>query len=368
MTEEPTTAVTWKARGNSLYRQKNFEGAIGFYNTGLQIEPANTDILNNKAMALEKLGRIEEAQQCRDLIKTLLERRTEEMPAIPQEEISPSVSNESVAPMVSESVPGSKAIKFLGKIAGAVKQGSRKISYSILLHGHNSHIKKLIIAEFTQRELEKLCLLHKVGRPHPTRTNRYGESYPITPTRRHWANHVYDRFSHKFLMEFASSKGKLTRDIRELEESYKKERIKKYPEYEKDGTVPSEAIQNEEIITRLTGLIKDYQPIKSLKNELLYHTNLYTYLCEKIPEEVRFEEQKGSSRPDISVGNIAIEIKGPTDNQGLITIADKINRYSLHFDHLIVVLFEVEVLDRFYGEWYHGIMQQYGDQVTIIRK
>jgi len=123
-----------------------------------------------------------------------------------------------------------------------------------------------------------------------------------------------------------------------------------------------------ELLQELINKIGEYQPIKPFKNELLYHTNLYTYLCEKIPEEIGFEEQRGSSRPDIVVGDIAIEIKGPTDRQGLITIADKINRYSQHFDHVIVVLFEVEIYDRYYQEWYEGIINQYQNQVTIIRK
>ena len=77
-----------------------------------------------------------------------------------------------------------------------------------------------------------------------------------------------------------------------------------------------------------------------------------------IPGEIGYEVQRGSSRPDIVVGDIAIEIKGPTDNQGLITIADKINRYSQHFEHIIVVLFEVQIFERFYNEWYEGIMRQ----------
>lgn len=71
---------------------------------------------------------------------------------------------------------------------------------------------------------------------------------------------------------------------------------------------------------------------------------------------------------DDFIGVIAIKIKGPTNNQGLIPIPDKINCYSQHFEHIIIVIFEVQIFERFYREWYEGIMRQYGDLVTIIRK
>jgi hypothetical protein len=81
----------------------------------------------------------------------------------------------------------------------------------------------------------------------------------------------------------------------------------------------------------------------------------------------RIEEQRGSSRPDIVIDNIAIEIKGPTKSQDLKTIADKCMRYGEHFpDGIIIVLFEVKVNDRYYKEWLEGI-KKYFPQVEVIR-
>lgn len=73
-TEEPMNeAVAWKLQGNINYRQGNYQDAIHFYDIGLKADPGNIDILNNKGMALIKLGRIDEARQCQAEIKKVKE-------------------------------------------------------------------------------------------------------------------------------------------------------------------------------------------------------------------------------------------------------------------------------------------------------
>jgi len=81
--------------------------------------------------------------------------------------------------------------------------------------------------------------------------------------------------------------------------------------------------------------------------------------------DARIEVQTGSSRPDIVIQNIAIEVKGPTYSKDLQTIADKLMRYSQHYDTVIVVLFNVQVNERRYSEWERGIRNTFGD-VWII--
>ena len=75
------------------------------------------------------------------------------------------------------------------------------------------------------------------------------------------------------------------------------------------------------------------------------------------PRRVRFPSS------DIVVGNIAIEIKGPTTNQGLQSIADKIARYRLHFAGIVCVLFDVQD-EAHYREWLRGIRDP---DVVVIR-
>ena len=278
--------------------------------------------------------------------------------------IQPSINKE---PEIQSKSTLKNTIGFFDKIGGAIKQGTRKVGYELLLRDHNIHIKKLIIQEFNFVELKKMCLYFKIGSPHPTRINSRNEIVHITPTYDHWAGHAFKRIGIEKLKDYAKGKNFIPYRITELEKRYHQERLSKYSEYEKADETSIYSNDNE-FLTELITVINEYRPIKPFRSEDLYHTNLYTFLCEKIPGEIGFEQQRGSSRPDITVGDIAIEVKGPTDSQGLVTIADKINRYSQHFEFLIVVLFEVEVYERFYQEWYEGIMNQYQRQVAIIRK
>jgi hypothetical protein len=82
---------------------------------------------------------------------------------------------------------------------------------------------------------------------------------------------------------------------------------------------------------------------------------------------VELELTRGRSRPDIVVSKvIAIEIKGPTTNHELQTIADKVVRYKQHFESFVAVLFEVQDMVHF-AEWKAGIERQFPGAV-IIRK
>lgn len=66
-------ANTWKLQGNINYKQGNYKEALFFYDKGLEADPENTDIWNNKGMALVKLGRIDEARKCQKEIQRLKE-------------------------------------------------------------------------------------------------------------------------------------------------------------------------------------------------------------------------------------------------------------------------------------------------------
>jgi tetratricopeptide (TPR) repeat protein len=64
-------AISWKEKGNWLVKQGNFESAISAYDKGLELDPNNTDILHNKAIILNRLGRIEDAQACKKQIEVI---------------------------------------------------------------------------------------------------------------------------------------------------------------------------------------------------------------------------------------------------------------------------------------------------------
>jgi hypothetical protein len=117
---------------------------------------------------------------------------------------------------------------------------------------------------------------------------------------------------------------------------------------------------------QIAGLIQQFEPSRIYKDEFGYHTELQGWLKARFADAV-VEYQTGSSRPDIVIDKTAIEVKGPTRNQDLKTIADKCNRYLQYYDNLIVVLFEVDVNERLYQEWLSGIDDRY-PEVIIIRK
>ncbi|MER3448088.1 MAG: hypothetical protein C4291_15255 [Candidatus Dadabacteria bacterium] len=79
-------------------------------------------------------------------------------------------------------------------------------------------------------------------------------------------------------------------------------------------------------LTLLNSVIKeinDFRPFSWYKFERQYQIDLARHL-KKSFSQVQLEQQIGSSRPDIVVEKIAIEIKGPTISRALQTISDEI--------------------------------------------
>lgn len=113
--------------------------------------------------------------------------------------------------------------------------------------------------------------------------------------------------------------------------------------------------------------IKQFTPASSyFEYEKEYQLDLHGWLKKVFPS-TEIEVTRSSSRPDIVVGDIAIEVKGPTDANDLATIADKAMRYMQEFSQIIVVLFNVEVAEKRYDDWYDGMKNQYSE-VEIIRR
>jgi hypothetical protein len=127
--------------------------------------------------------------------------------------------------------------------------------------------------------------------------------------------------------------------------------------------------QAQSLLTEIQKSIWEFKPLRKYFEEILYQDTLATHLRTKLSgREVVIERQKGSSRPDIVVDNIAIEIKGPTNHQALDSVPSKCMRYRNHFPGgLIVVLFDVQVNDYYYNEWETSLKRTYPD-VIIIRK
>jgi len=114
---------------------------------------------------------------------------------------------------------------------------------------------------------------------------------------------------------------------------------KKYLQYQanklKRDNIPTFLLELEE-------KIKDFKPIRNYKEEKLYQAELTGFLKNNYPE-LKIEETRHYSRPDIIIDDIAIEIKGPTNMAGLKTLPDKINKYLPKWDYLFIVLFNIQI-------------------------
>jgi len=124
--------------------------------------------------------------------------------------------------------------------------------------------------------------------------------------------------------------------------------------------------QRENLADDISKTIWSFWPSEKHSQEYLYQYELYNYLKSKFPQ-TKIEEQKGASRPDIVIDNVAIEVKGPTRSRDLQTIADKYIRYRQHFDEVIVVLFDLRVKERYYWEWETALKKAF-PKIRIILK
>lgn len=128
----------------------------------------------------------------------------------------------------------------------------------------------------------------------------------------------------------------------------------------------AEAAARQRFENRLVASLERYEPSIGHDSELPYHMELLGWLRAEFPA-AKPEVQRGASRPDIVVGNYAIEVKGPTGVDALRSVADKCMRYGQHFDRVIVVLFDVRTSDNFYAEWRNALLRTFPGTI-VIRK
>jgi len=115
---------------------------------------------------------------------------------------------------------------------------------------------------------------------------------------------------------------------------------------------------------KIKTVVGRFTPAKKYKTEYEYQIELLGWLKHEFPR-TQTEVQTSSSRPDIVIDNVAIELKGPTRTKDLQSISSKILRYLNHYDHMLIVLFDLEVSERYYEDWYSGIKSNF-PHVDII--
>ena len=124
----------------------------------------------------------------------------------------------------------------------------------------------------------------------------------------------------------------------------------------------------------LENKIKEFKPLRHYWKEEPYQIELAWYLKNNY-KDLDIEQTKNYTRPDIIIDDIAIEIKGPTTMAELKTIPHKIITYLKEWEHLYIVLFNIQITNdidkskEIYNIWKKDILETFEnkkDRITII--
>ena len=120
------------------------------------------------------------------------------------------------------------------------------------------------------------------------------------------------------------------------------------------------------LLNSVVEAIQEFKPSRRYHNEFPYQAELQGWLKSRFPGS-KIEIQTGASRPDIVIENIAIEVKGPTDNRALETLTSKCLKYSGYYDTIVMALFEPVFSESNFREIEAGIKRHF-PHVRVIRK
>lgn len=128
---------------------------------------------------------------------------------------------------------------------------------------------------------------------------------------------------------------------------------------------------NDRFSTSVWNAIFNFRPSRQYDYERGYHDELFNYLKSKF-HQAKSNVRKGASQPDIHIGNIAIEVKGPTGKRELVTLTDKSGRYLAmgHHTVLFIVLFQPmnEITPAYFEELKRSLLSRYPDVGVITKR
>lgn len=240
-------------------------------------------------------------------------------------------------------------LKKIGIFAGKqIAKSAQNIVGSVKDSVKNSDRKKQILDKIYAPNLKKFARLRGI----------YPETFfDDEPTIDDWKDAIAENVSLEELIAFAKKNSINIRDVTDGIDEDKTRKDQK--ELEEDGGKSDE-------IKQVAKCIREFKPAGNGLNEAQFQVQLFQYLKRDFPQ-AEMESQRGSSRPDIEVNGIAIEIKGPTRDAELQTIADKLLRYPNRFPKgFIIVLFDVSVSSYRYEEWLRSVNEKYPN-VEVIK-
>ncbi len=251
----------------------------------------------------------------------------------------------------SNSLEQSKTSSFFKKVVlttgRGIAKGTKKLAEATKKSMKRRKWKDRILRRMSGRKIKQLA-----------REKRIKPAFIEKPTIEDYIGAIKNRVPLEEIISFAKRNHVNIRDILlEIEQFKVEEEIKKMKETGEDF---------DEFFMEIVEVIRSFEPFGRYQNELPYQIDLARWLQSKFPG-TKIEESRGSTRPDITVKGIAIEVKGPTSHKDLVSISDKCMRYRLYFKRLVVVLFDVQVNRIRYNDWLNGLKRTYPD-VIVIRK
>ena len=293
-----------------------------------------------------------------------IEEPVKEIPLEPPQQTNTETTEE-----ISTSKKLGKLIKQVAVATGkGILKGAKKLADGTKKRIQIRRWKDDILRRMNKQQIIRLCYEKRIA----TKTN-YLKELPMkkddlmptfeTRTRKSTFEEMASRIKNHVdlddIISFAKRNHINIRDI--LADIYNKKaewKVKEITEIMKEGEVS--------LILEIEKAIIEFKPLRKYDKEIFYQDSLASWLKSKFPE-TDIEISRGSTRPDIVVEGIAIEVKGPTFEKDLQTISDKCMRYCQYFPQgLICVLFSVYVNNQRYKDWKKGMEKTFPD-VKIIR-
>ncbi len=253
--------------------------------------------------------------------------------------------------------------KTLSKIGKGIVKGAKTIADSTRKSMQIRRWKEDILRRMSMNQLKRICFEKRlsVKKTILKQDGRSGKFYTktINCTELDLVHKIKSKTDLDFIISFAKRNHVNIRDIlRDIDQKKAEWKVKEITEIMKEGGVS--------LILEIEKAIREFRPLRKYDKEIFYQDSLASWLKSKFPNTA-IEVSKGSTRPDIVVEGIAIEVKGPTFDKDLQTISDKCMRYCQYFPQgLICVLFSVYVNPQRYSDWQKGMEETFPD-VKIIR-
>lgn len=124
---------------------------------------------------------------------------------------------------------------------------------------------------------------------------------------------------------------------------------------------------NDYELYKVKSMIESFKQSRNWPNESGYQADLYNFL-KKSFTEAKLEQRTGASRPDITIKDIAIEIKGPTTDDGINSIPAKCMKYSKYYRKIIFVLFSPKFSQANFIEIKKGVEETFHNRAVFIIK